>query len=101
MNPFAILVGALAAFALGSLWYSPVLFAKPWTQAVGLKEDDLTVPVRAPAITLILMLLTAAFLDWGFATLGITGFGTGALAGLCLGLFIYTPAAASDYLFCR
>lgn len=30
LNWGAIAVGALAYFALGSLWYSPVLFAKKW-----------------------------------------------------------------------
>lgn len=100
MNVFAIIVGTLAAFALGSLWYSPVLFGKPWMEALGLKDEDLTPPIRELLITLVLMLLTATFLDWGFAALGIAGFGVGALAGFGLGIFIYTTSAASDYLFC-
>src|SRR5882724_11558632 len=30
MNLAAILVAAVAAFMLGGLWYSPILFANPW-----------------------------------------------------------------------
>lgn len=30
VNTLAVLVAALAAFGLGSLWYSPMLFSKPW-----------------------------------------------------------------------
>ena len=33
LNYLAILVAAVAAFVLGALWYSPLLFAKPWVKA--------------------------------------------------------------------
>ena len=33
-NPWAILVAALAQWILGALWFSPVLFAKPWKAMV-------------------------------------------------------------------
>lgn len=31
VNYLAVLVAALAAFVLGWAWYSPILFAKPWS----------------------------------------------------------------------
>ena len=34
------LVSAIAMFILGGLWYSPMLFAKPWTQAMGIDTSD-------------------------------------------------------------
>ena len=30
VNYLAVLVAAVAAFILGSIWYSPMLFSKPW-----------------------------------------------------------------------
>ncbi len=30
LNWLAVLVGAVIYFALGALWYSPMLFARPW-----------------------------------------------------------------------
>ena len=30
VNVFAVLLAAAAAFGLGALWYSPILFAKQW-----------------------------------------------------------------------
>jgi hypothetical protein len=36
-----ILVAALAAFLIGALWYSPVLFAKAWIRANGYMPEKL------------------------------------------------------------
>jgi hypothetical protein len=30
INWLAVLAAAAASFLLGGLWYSPILFAKPW-----------------------------------------------------------------------
>lgn len=38
MNILGIIVAAVGAFVLGGLWYSPLLFAKPWQQAAGLSD---------------------------------------------------------------
>jgi hypothetical protein len=40
MNFAAILVSAIATFMLGGLWYSPVMFAKPWMLAHGYDLND-------------------------------------------------------------
>ena len=39
INWLAVLVSAIAAMAVGFLWYSPILFAKPWMAAMGVKCD--------------------------------------------------------------
>ena len=39
LNMWAVLVAALSSFALGGLWYSPVLFLRPWNKAVGRSDD--------------------------------------------------------------
>ena len=36
-----VIVGAIAAFVVGWLWYSPMLFGKGWMAAVGLSEDNM------------------------------------------------------------
>ena len=40
VNWLAVLVGAIAAYALGALWYSPKMFGKKWMKSVGLDEND-------------------------------------------------------------
>ena len=41
LNFFAIVTAALVTFAVGGLWYSPILFAKPWRRECGLSEEQL------------------------------------------------------------
>jgi glucan phosphoethanolaminetransferase (alkaline phosphatase superfamily) len=41
INIWAVLVSAVAFWALGALWYSPVLFGKRWQKAVGMTEEEL------------------------------------------------------------
>lgn len=41
INYLAILVSALIMFGLGALWYSPVMFAKPWLASLGKTEEQL------------------------------------------------------------
>ena len=40
VNIWAVLVGAVAYFVLGGLWFS-VLFGKTWLKAIGKTEDDI------------------------------------------------------------
>ena len=42
INWFAVLAAALSLFLLGGLWYSPLLFHRPWAAAVGLDEAQLS-----------------------------------------------------------
>ena len=41
IDPVAILAGALCAFFVGFLWYSPLLFGNIWMKLVGMKEHDM------------------------------------------------------------
>lgn len=40
LNWLAILVAAIACMILGFVWYSPLLFAKPWTREMGYGLND-------------------------------------------------------------
>jgi hypothetical protein len=40
VNLWAVLVSALATMVAGFLWYSPALFAKPWTILMGYDPND-------------------------------------------------------------
>ncbi|UTA47112.1 DUF1761 domain-containing protein [Simiduia sp. 21SJ11W-1] len=40
LNIFAILCAALISFALGGIWYSPLLFGKRWMLETGISEED-------------------------------------------------------------
>ncbi|MDZ7266362.1 MAG: DUF1761 domain-containing protein [candidate division KSB1 bacterium] len=40
-SPVAVLVAALVYFVLGGLWYSPLMFARPWMALVGISEEQI------------------------------------------------------------
>lgn len=40
LNWLAILVAAVSTMVLGFLWYSPLLFAKPWMREMGYDPND-------------------------------------------------------------
>ena len=39
VNWLAVIAATLSMFVLGAVWYSPVLFIKPWVKAAGLEID--------------------------------------------------------------
>jgi hypothetical protein len=41
VNYAAALVAALSSFLIGGVWYSPILFARPWMREAGLREEEL------------------------------------------------------------
>jgi len=40
LNWLHVIVAAIAFFVLGALWYSPVLFSKPWAKLVNMNMAD-------------------------------------------------------------
>ncbi len=87
VNWIGVVVAAISAFMLGGLWYSPVLFGKPWQRLAGLSDDALAARPAALvfggafALSLLSALVFAIFLGrdpgLGFAT------GVGFASGLC------------------
>jgi hypothetical protein len=41
VNYLAVFLAGVSAMVVGSLWYSPMMFAKPWAKAAGLKMSDM------------------------------------------------------------
>jgi uncharacterized protein DUF1761 len=97
INWLAVIVAALAPFAIGSLWYGP-LFVKPWMALTGIKRD--TPGQNSMALTFgaaaVLNLVVAASLamfigggDWSF----------GLFAGFMAGFAFVAMAFGVTYLF--
>lgn len=88
LNWLAVVVGALAYFTLGALWYSPALFGRPWQRSIG--WDDSRTPPQQNAVTYVLPLL--AFLVMSIAVgliaaaTGTDELGEGIVLGLVLGI---------------
>jgi hypothetical protein len=86
INYWAVLVSALTTFVIGSVWYSPALFAKPWMKELGFTKEGMSngSMVKIFGISFLLMLVISFNLaaiigpesDWQF------GMTAGALAGI-------------------
>ncbi len=66
VNWIAVVVGAVVAFLLGGLWYSPKVFGKKWAEGVGVNPDDSKHP---PAVTMLVQVIGTFLLAW---VVGIT-----------------------------
>ena len=100
MNWVAIIVATVAQMALGFLWFSPVLFLKPW-QAL---RPDKNPPSGDASpllyvITAVGALVTALTLDWIISLAHASTLAGGAIIGLYAGLGLVAPAILSDNLF--
>ena len=54
VNYLAVLVATIAVFVLGWLWYSPLLFYKPWMRARGLDPAAAMANAKMPAGKLVI-----------------------------------------------
>lgn len=87
INVWAVLVSTVAFWALGALWYSPVLFSKRWQKEVGFKEEDVsnTNMVKVFGLSFLLMLLMVWALN--FVINSHKAEDVSLTTGLCYGLF--------------
>ena len=101
INYVAVVVAAVSAFVLGGLWYSPLLFAKPWMRLSGQSEERLK--SGSPSVIFgaaFLLSLVAAFVFAMF--LGPNpGVKLGVAAGLSAGLGWVAASLGILYLFER
>ena len=101
LNWLAIIVSAVSAFALGSLWYSPLLFFKPWMKETGITEESAKESnmVKLFGFSFILTLVASFFLAMFIGANAGAGFG--ALAGFMAGLGWVATFMGVIYLFER
>jgi hypothetical protein len=101
LNWLAIIVAALSAFALGGLWYSPLLFVNRWMHETGITEESVRESnmVQIFGLSAVLALVASFFLAM-FLGKG-TGGGMGALAGFMAGFGWVLTFIGITYLFER
>ena len=88
-NLLAVLLAALAALVLGWLWYSPLLFGRPWKRLAGI--TDAKGAVLAYFLNFLSLLLMSYVLG---SILKALGAGT-VLAGLRVGFWLWAGFAAT------
>lgn len=99
INWLAVVAAALSAFVVGGLWYSPILFLKPWMAGTGLTEEDLQKghPAKVYGGSFVLSLLAAAVFAIFLGSTPALGFAVG--AGFAAGLAWVMTSFGINYLF--
>ncbi len=97
-----IVLGALAFFAVGAVWYG-VLFGKVWQRAAGLSDKALRrghPMVLVFALAFLFEMLVALVLAHQFAMTGASDRAIWMIS-IGFGAFVMTPAIGINYLFQR
>src|SRR5438105_2715492 len=103
VNYLAVLVTGVAIFILGGLWYSPLLFAKPWTRLMGKNEEEMKAYMASPEakrampIMYGMALVTALIIAWVIAVVVNHFVNPSVLRGAEVGALCWLLAAATSY----
>jgi len=98
INPIAVGAATLTAYALAALWYSPLLFFKPWQAELGLSDVQAKQANQPRNLICAFLLVLAATVTFAFFLGKVTPL-QGALYGLCAGLVWVAGSIGINYLF--
>lgn len=108
LNLWAVLVAALATMVVGFVWYSPLLFARPWMRLMGYDPDDKAKIAemqksKGPmyALSLIASVLAAAILGKLIAIATVNTALYGMKFGLAIWLGFVTTVQLTNALFSK
>ena len=105
VNYVAVLVAAFAAFMLGPIWYSPLMFVKPWMaeNKVDVETHKANAPPMGPllAIAFICALITAYAMAVLLVPLQHHSLEIGLRRGFASGVCFVATAFAVSYAFER
>ena len=108
VNVWAVLASALATMVVGFLWYSPVLFARPWMVLMGYDPNDKAKIAEMQktagpsyAISFVASIIAAAVLGKIIAALTVSTTLYGMKIGLAVWLGFVTTVQLTNSLFSR
>lgn len=98
LNWIAIFVAALVPVVLGGVWYSPLLFARPWMRAAGRTPEDLTGASLGYALSAVAAVVTSYALARIVRWAEVDDLWNGALIGALVWIgFVATVLAVNTY----
>jgi hypothetical protein len=99
VNLWAVLAAGVINMVLGALWYSPVLFAKPWMQLIGKKPEDVQGSPTMYIYAFIAALVTAYVLAHIVDATDAATVSTGAVTGFWVWLGFVATSSFTENLF--
>lgn len=94
VNYLAVLVGALAYWIIGALWYSPVLFGRRWGEITGITAENAGNPMASYLGGLVVLFVQVT----GLAFLANATRGSTLVDGLQLGLGVSVAFCVTQLL---
>lgn len=101
INWLAVLVGGLAYFILGAIWYS-FIFKNAWIRLSGVNMEDPNLKkgvAQTMLASFVMMIIAAIGLGILITRIGITDWMTGLKVGLLTGLCFSATAISISYLY--
>lgn len=93
-----VVLALVVFFMLGGLWYSPVLFGKPWMAALGKKKEDVSGGGKSMIFALVPNLVMVVAVAYFVHVTSTHGAWRGFYLGLKLGLgFIAAQAVLNNF----
>jgi hypothetical protein len=95
VNPLVVLAGAVAAFVLGALWYSPLLFGNLYLRLRGVTEASAAMSPAVVVAEFVRWLVIAVVLARVMSLVGVDGVGEAIAFGGLMWIAIYTALTGS------
>jgi len=89
INYLAVLVATVVVFVLGWLWYSPLLFFKPWMRARGMDPEAAMAGAKMPAGKLVIEFIRCFVLAYIIAIFIASRDVSGWMGAVHLGLLLW------------
>lgn len=89
INAWGALAGAFASFAIGGLWFSPVLFGKQWADSIGKSKEELGSPIVAMSLFLATSVARVFLIAILFQFAGLDTTGEGFMGGLLVAAIVF------------
>ncbi|MBA2479225.1 MAG: DUF1761 domain-containing protein [Planctomycetes bacterium] len=99
INFLAVPVAAVASFIIGGLWYSPLLFVKPWIRLSGHQPDGKRSALKPMIVSFIMDLIMAIGLTTVIALVEEPELMDGMLVGVGVWATFQATLLASNYSF--
>jgi len=98
INVWGAVAAALAAFALGGAWFSPLLFGRAWAASLGKRSEEKGSPIVAMSFSLITTVVQVFIIAVLFQVAGLDTFGLGLAGGVFLAAIVFL-STLSDAAF--
>jgi len=99
LNILAVLVAAVAIYAIGFVIYGMLIPADQWMAMAGMSESEQATAMTRMPFSVVMPIMTALFMALIFKWAAVSGMASGARWGLVIGLASAVPAMLYGWVY--